>query len=629
MPRPHSPDLILTPQDFDDCRWQDALSEVDPWSYRPISDAFLNAAEAVEDERQATALRLLTNICFLKFSPDKAAEPYAPCFSSAAGRSFSLDDLVDGDIAFLARAAANMDADVRGAPLLKARLADVVWLVQRPRNIDYALLAIDSYRAVPLNVDTWLGDGLHCWQRALLLARLTKTRKRGDEMEASILDAFDSATDEDGFLAVKLAELMRSNGLGLDGADTIATKLKSLGDVAADQSEFLRERSYLHEAHRWFKTLKDDAQATAATVAEAECWVQEAKHRLSSADPSHGVAASFIENAIQTYRTIPKKQRETHDGAERLKDLQTRLREYGRQAVDELTLTQGPKVDLSDCVRRARTAVTGKTTTEALTAFADLHPWVSANELRDSAIEMLRQCSISAFLFSSTSMSHDGRVVAKASPAKLGSTPTGSDGVVRDQMLREYNIRADLVTRSSILPALEVLRFEHRLREIDFIERAGEAAIVPPGRALLFGKALSFGYDGDFAAALHLLTPQIEHMVRFHLNRAGVETRHLDNNGIQTEKGLSALLDPPASSEVFGTDVALELNFLFTEGGGANLRNVVAHGLLSDMEATHGVYPIYAWWLTLKLVGSRFWNMVSLGAEEAGHNRTKGRQSAR
>ena len=71
----------------------------------------------------------------------------------------------------------------------------------------------------------------------------------------------------------------------------------------------------------------------------------------------------------------------------------------------------------------------------------------------------------------------------------------------------------------------------------------------------------------------------------------------------------------PPSSEVFGADVALELTFLFTEGSGANLRNAVAHGLLSDMEATHGVYPIYAWWLTLKLVCSHFWNRVSLGAE--------------
>ena len=576
------------------------------------------ARKANGNDRQVKALRLLADACSMTFSPDRANEPFGARFSFPGGSSFSPDDLTESETAFLATAVKVMDTCAPSAHLLKARLADLVWMVREPRTAEFALLAIDSYRGVPLNGETWVRDGLHCWQRALLLARLTKATNRGDEMEASIREAFDSATDEDGFLAVKLAGLMRSNGLGLDGAATVATKLKSLGDVAADQSEFLRARSYLHEAHRWFKTLKDDAQATAAAVAEAECWVQEAEHRLSSADPSHGVAASFIENAIQTYRTIPKKQRETHDGAERLKDLQTRLREYGRQAVDELTLNQGPKVDISDWIRRARAAVAGKTTTEALTAFADLHPWVSADELRDSAIEMLRQCSISAFLFSSTSLSHDGRVVAKAPPAKLGSTPTESDGVVRDQMLREYNIRADLVTRSSILPALEVLRFEHRLREIDFIERAEEAAIVPPGRAQLFGKALFAGYDGDFAVALHLLTPQIEHMVRFHLNRAGVETRHLDNNGIQTEKGLSALLALPPSSEVLSADVALELKFLFTEGSGANLRNAVAHGLLSDMEATRGVYPIYAWWLTLKLVCSYFWNTVSLGAEETG-----------
>ncbi len=615
-----SPGPALTADDFANCGWQDALRSADPWAYSSIWGALLAAAKDAEgDDRQVKALWLFADACSMTFSPKRAAEPFRPRFSSTDGSSFSPDDLIESDTAFLGSAVTAMETFALGAHLLRARLADLVWLVQEPRNVEFALLAIDSYRAVPLNGETWVRDGLDCWQRALLLACLTKTAagNRGEEMEASILEALDSATNEDGFLAVKLAELMRSNGLGRDNAASIATKLESLGDASAGEGEFHRARSYLHEAHRWFKTLGDEAQATATTVAEAECWVKEAEHRLSSADPSHGVAASFIEKAIQTYRTIPKKQRETHNGTERLKHLQTLLRELGKRAVDELARTQGQEVEIADWIRRARAAVTGKTTVEALTAFASLSPWASADELRDSAIEMLRKYPIRALLFPDISLSRDGRVVARNPPAHLGDTLTESDEVViRDRMLREYEIRAALVTQGSILPALEALRLEHRIREIEFMELASEAAIVPPGRSLLFGKALFAGYDGDFATALHLLVPQIEHMVRFHLNRAGVETRHLDDNGIQTEKGLNSLIALPESSDIFGLDVVFEITFVFCEPGGANLRNMIAHGLLNDMEAVHGVYPIYAWWITLKLVFSYFWNTVSSDTDE-------------
>ncbi len=617
-----SPGPALAADDFANCGWQDALRSADPWAYSSIWGALLAAAKDAEgDDRRAKALRLLADACSMTFSPDRAVKPFGPRFSFPGGSSFSPDDLTESDTAFLAGAVTTMEICAPGAHLLKARLADLVWLVlaQETRSGEFALLAIDSYRAVPLNGESWVRDGLDCWQRALLLARLTKTAagNRGEEMEASILEALDSATNEDGFLAVKLAELMRSNGLGRDNAASIATKLESLGQVSAGQGEFHRARSYLHEAHRWFKTLGNEAQATATTVAEAECWVKEAEHRLSSADPSHGVAASFIEKAIQTYRTIPKRQRETHNVTERLKRLQTLLREFGKRAVDELARTQGQEVEIADWIRGARAAVTGKTTVEALTAFVSLSPWASADELRDSAIEMLRKYPISALLFPNISMTRDGRVVARNPPAHLGDTLTESDEIViRDRMLDEHRVRVGLVTQGYILPALEALRLEHRIREIEFVELASEAAIVPPGRSLLFGKALFAGYDGDFAAALHLLVPQIEHMVRFHLRRAGVETRHLDDDGIQTEKGLNSLVALTESSDIFGLDVVFEIAFLFCEPGGANLRNMIAHGLLNDMEVVHGVYPIYAWWLTLKLVLSYFWNTVSSDTEE-------------
>ena len=163
-----------------------------------------------------------------------------------------------------------------------------------------------------------------------------------------------------------------------------------------------------------------------------------------------------------------------------------------------------------------------------------------------------------------------------------------------------------MIVQAAILPALEVLLLEHRLREDDFISLATRSPIVPKGRERLFGKALFAGYEMDFLVALHLLVPQIEHIVRSNLKSAGVTTTNLDKNGIENENGLSTLIDMPEAAQVLGENFTFEVKALFCDACGSNLRNELAHGLMDD-EACGSAYSIYAWWWGLKLVFNSFW----------------------
>jgi hypothetical protein len=109
-------------------------------------------------------------------------------------------------------------------------------------------------------------------------------------------------------------------------------------------------------------------------------------------------------------------------------------------------------------------------------------------------------------------------------------------------------------------------------------------------------------------------------MVRFHLKAAGVKTTNLDEDGIENENGLSRLAGFPETAKIFGDDLAFEIKALFCDPRGPNLRNEAAHGLL-DYDASESIYGVYAWWLTLKVVFSTFWNaMRSTVVEDAsGH----------
>lgn len=600
-------DLVLTNQDCADCGWKEVLTGTSREGYSSMWQAFSSAArQAMDEGRQShgKALWLLADACSMMLSPKSVNEPYKPFMVMEGKRSVIPDDLPESDTAFFAQNIDGIDD-----PWLKARLADLVWLKGSPRDVTFALVAIDAYRSIPLETEIWVRGGHECWERAIGLARMLKAGA-GDrlrEMETAILAAFNAASHKDGFLALWLADLLVSNGLGRDHRTAIAQKLETLARMSDGEGDLHRAREYFRVSNDWFKAAGDDAKSAEMTVALAEGWVKEAVARVSSENPSHMVAASFYENAIQTYRTIPRSERAIHRVDERIAELRVHLTESGEKSLDEMGVISTPGVDISELIENARNAVRGKSPIEALRAFANLHRGANVKQMRENATERLRNHPLQA-LFPATVMSRDGRVIAKRPGMSLGVVPSAEDeAVIRSEMIRDYGILVSIVVQGDIWPALEVLLLEHRLREADFIGLASQSPIVPKGRERLFGKALFAGYDRDFVTALHLLVPQIEHMVRIHLKQTGAKTTTLDINGIENENGMSTLMDLPEAEKVFGENLSFELKTLFCDAFGPNLRNELAHGLLDD-ESCQSVYAFYVWWLGLRLVFNTFWN---------------------
>lgn len=580
--------------------------------YSSMWQAFSTAArKAIAEGRTAhgKVLWLLADACPMMLSPKSVNEPFRPFMVMDGQRSVIPDDLPDADVAFYAQIADRID-DI----WLKSRIADLVWLKQKPREVRYAVMAIDAYRAIPLQGDTWVRGARECWERAISLTRMLKSGagERLKEIETAIVAALTGATEKNGFLGLWLADLLRFGGLGREQRPVVARKLEALARAFDGAGDLHRAREYFRAAGEWFKDAGDEVKAAEMTAALGEGWVKEAVARLSSANPSHMVAQTFYENAIQAYRTIPRSERATHRADERMAELRTKLNESGEKSLDEMGLVQSPGVDISQLVENARKAVTGKPVLAALKAFANLHQGIDAKEMRDSALKRIRAHPLQA-LMPATVMSRDGRVIAKRPGMSMGSTLSDDDEVViRAEMVRDYGILATIVVQGDIWPAQEVLLLEHRLREANFTHLAKQSPIVPEGREGLFGKGLFAGYDRDFVTALHVLIPQIEHMVRVHLKRAGAKTTTLGINGVENENGLSTLMDLPEVEKVFGADLGFELRALFCDPFGPNLRNELAHGLL-DEGACQSIYGVYAWWFTLRLVFNTWWNANKKG----------------
>jgi hypothetical protein len=600
-------DLQISINDFINCGWKDALEQAKREGYSAIWQAFSSAAREASEKgltKEGKVLWILADACSMMLAPSSQNEPLKPYAVLRDKRSVNPDDFHEFDIAFLGEIVDAVDDS-----FLRARLADLVWLKGSPRDVSFALKAIEAYRSIPLDVETWISDGKECWQRALALAQMlgSGAGTRLQEMEVSILNAFHSATAADGFFGHWLAELLRANRLGRASQAHVAGKLEILARGFTSDADLNKARSYFLAAADWFKTASDGNKAAEMTAHAAECWVKDANNRISSDAAGHLVASSFYENAIQTYRLIPRVKRAAHSVDERIEQLRVQMSNSSQQSLEAMGVIRSPEVDISELIQVARDSVTNKSAMEALRAFTRLHRGANSEELRQEVMKKMRQYPLQS-LFASSMISRDGRVIAKRPPLSLNSDFTEDDEIaIHAEMVRDHGILVSIVVQGYILPALDVLVLEHRLCEADFIDLAMQSPIVPKDRGRLFGKALFAGYDRDFVTALHLLIPQIEHMVRMHLKHSGVQTTNLDKNGIENENGMSTLMDHPNAEIVFGRNMSFELRALFCDASGPNLRNELAHGLLSE-DNCNSVAALYAWWFALKLVFLAWWN---------------------
>ncbi len=552
---------------FNDCDLNAILGKVDADNYDMSRTLYGVAEQAAEEEHEhlSRALWLLADACSFVLSPDKPNDPFGPLWVGPLTRSAIPADFTESEVGFIACAVEAVED-----PLLKARLADVVWCSNKSLGVKYAWAAIDSYMALPLKADAWFKEQDRCWQRAIGLARMLG-KGAGDRIETKLVQALNSATPEDGFFSLGIANALMENGLGMSHSAALGAKLESLAHSFDVNGNFHASTSFYDASSNWYRHSSDFDKSTDMTIAQAEALVKDADARVSVSQASYSAAATFLERAVQVYRSIPRAYRDSHQVDQRVDELRSLINEYGVLALDEMGTFSGSKLDLNGYIQQARDAVSGLPIGEALNVFANLHH-TRAKQLRQSATDSLARSPLRAHIPKVIS-SHDGRRIARTRGIS-GSTPTQDDDAeIRAEMIgMHYLPFLDVTVNAAILPALEVLVLEHRLQTADLIELARRSPIVPAGREGLFGKALAFGFDGDFATSLHLLAPQIEHMVRVQLNLAGVNTTRFDQGGLVSENGLSTLVDFPEMDAIFGDDWTFEIRTLFCDPLGPNLR---------------------------------------------------------
>ena len=541
----------LTRQDFISSRWREIIGDTQITYCSRVSLAFETEYRKANNEgnlTQAKVLQLLTAASSMMLTNKSRNTPYEPEWTYGGRTAPTPDWFTESDIDFIAGILEEIDD-----PMLRGRLADLVWIKKYPTDFRFALKAIESYRSMDLNAETHTSEIGKGWRRALALSRMMgKTASNHiQEIESDLRTKFDAAAKDDNRFGHWLAETLSEFGLGNGKEENIATKLAAIAQELESTGDVDTARDYYQLAGEWFSQTGQESKRADMTTAIAEAWVKEAESWLSSDSPSAIAAEGCYNKAIQIYREIPRGERQERQVDQRIAELIQLHEGTGKLTLGEMKTITTTGIDPSQITRQSKAAVKGNPPLEALEAFTSPNH-ANPEELRKHAQETLASYPYIA-LASGTIFTTDGRVAEKITGIIPGiPSPDESEPAIWAEMAQEYGTHMAMVVIGCILPALEILHIEHRFQEADFITLAKNSPMVPPGREKLFGKALFNGYEKDFATALHLITPQIEHMVRYHLKHAGVTTIRTDPRGIEDENSLSTLIEEPAFKQIFG-----------------------------------------------------------------------------
>lgn len=582
MPELFSADI--TREDFLSSGWETVIAQSVQKECHCYFALFLeesNKAEKAQDSKRFLIFRLLGSVTSLLPKLDSPEAPYGPLFVASGSNAPVLADFDGTHIKFLADIVEDINA-----PELQARVADVVCMRQRDHR--YAEIAVAAYLEVataPESLERWR-DTTDPLERAIQIAtpysRNTDYYKSAVKRVEDLLSACDDKTPF--YMTLRLMRVLLDRKEG--DAKKYAVLAGTIATRAQSENDWEKARQHWELKAEWHGLDKDKQQKRQARIEAAECYVKHADTFLESDSPQNMFAVHWLQRAVKAMRNIEGTRDRVHEVHEKLLECQ-------HKAMSEL-VPMSSNVDITDIFYMAVKQVHGKSLHDALCIFAALGSPPAFEHMREQAM-LSRDTFLLQRYFPNVYHDVRGRVIAKQ--------PQEEEEILQADMWHGSLLSHSLHVQAFINPAHRQIVSEHNIRLEDLVPFVQDSPLIRPGREQIILRGLYAGLHGDMLVAAHLLIPQFEDSLRYTLQQLGVITSDLTESDIQFEDNLNQFLREAKYAEplteVFGKDFIFDARGLLIEQFGANLRNNMAHGLISYNEFyTSQAY--YFWWVALR-----------------------------
>ena len=574
------------------------LIEVDCHAF---SDIYSKVAKSLDEQNEVlnapTVLvyKMLAALTQMYFKPNERQEPFGPMMVLANGQRTAAPSDFRGHVDTIAAL-----ADKATNPVLKARLADMCWLLDRKRA-KKGFAATTAYVETVRKMDAgelkhrFLEDkgALHHDARDALLRALQIGRALGDDKPETI-----AARDLAKRLREKcltdgtLVEVLRFSSLDLDygisDAAKVGTDIETVIAKAKPDGDSHTTVELWRLAARAYGIVKKEDERNRCLNEAAEAFVAQAEAAKGSAM----LAAHLLSLAIVQIGRVPGKR-------ERRTELRHKLVSLQEETLDELS-SFSQEMDLSDIAKDVQERIAKGSLLDKLFVFALLSRPPNPTKLREDAIKAIQEHPL-ASLFGTAHMDREGKVIHRTEGGGMGSD--AQEDAITQQIMQTEAIRRSVTATGSIEAARFALNAQHHLTDDLLATLLQYSQFVPDDLLATFSRGFVRFFQGDFISATYILTPLLENSLREVLKAKGHDVTIFDDaTQTQQDRTISSLFEQMRTEldGIFGVAITSEIERLFLKKPGPHLRHALSHGLLGDGDP-HGPDAIYGCWLIFRL----------------------------
>lgn len=476
-------------------------------------------------------------------------------------------------------------------PVLQARYADVVWdlakvMGEKQRNPQMALLATDAYLAsLPLRRELY--DKFHAAARALELAILIKDEERIERARKALL-----ALHHDAMAAGHHWWFAFDYLIDNKQANTTNEELQSLVDnmekLLSIFSSTEPDKFNPHDAQNVVKRLMkyyekarrpDDIKRLKSSVGAAF------EHFGNLGD---GMTGSYaMQTAFSAYRSAGL----TEDSQRARISMEKKIGEARQQMAPIGTTITVTKQQMDEYLEILIVEDAGQTLVNIACEFLS-----NQRELEERVQKLNEQSPLMAMM--PMEIMAENRVVAR-----IGSVEDDPEGHLLRQASMNFAL-SNIWLHQAMTKAIEV----HGLTPEQIVTWINRSDLFEDTTLLLEG--IKAWFERDFIKATHILVPQIEHGLRQIVAQLGkpITKAHPRNvPGASVMLNMGDILNDQAITEALGPDFSLHMLAFYADPRGRNVRNELAHGLMSAEEMNESTVQ----WLIHTLLILGIWKEIS------------------
>jgi hypothetical protein len=565
---------------------------------RALSTAYRDAAGACEEQEvdETTAasrvFAMLSAVMDFLFKPSDRNAPYGPMMVLGDRRSAIPEDFRGAPLSVLAYA-----AEKAINPVLKARLSDVCWLLERKR-LQLGRAAIVAYVAIVEGLGSGILKDRHDRDDPLLGLAARDNLRRALSMGRPLGWNSDEVSAACALVPLICERALRGDNpapvhwffemdldFGVTDAGVVAAQIEDYLATGISETGSHVVVDLWRLAARAHQHAKDEEGKFRCRIGAAEALVVEAEKHTSAMLASH-----WLSQAIAEYHGIPGRKDRRTALRHRLIDIQSGI-------ADEMSSFSHP-IDLSDIVDHVQGQLEGeRDIVDLLFIFADLERSPSPEKLTADAIKSIDDHPLAA-LFGASFHDHEGKVIYRAEGG-LGD----NNDAIRVQIAQQERVRRQIIASGAVEVARRYIADRHYIGEDTLNALLEGSPFVPSDVVGTYSRGFERFFAGDYVSALYILTPLLERSIRHVLKLNGHDVTTFDDaKQEQEEKTISAIFDHmrPELEAVFGGEITADIDNVFLAKPGPSLRHALAHGLLND-NGPFGADAVYACWLMFRL----------------------------